>query len=111
MVTANGETEIETSGIWGEENSIQRGIDSYGGARFGQPSFQAGDEPLSVNGDDWARGNYDSERRPTNTGGVVDKLIFKVEEEIKGFENLIAERRRYLNELKEISSQLQQAEQ
>ncbi|MBD2491126.1 hypothetical protein [Aulosira sp. FACHB-615] len=111
MITENVEnTKSQAQRIWGNQEAVQPGADSYRSRGFGQESREDGIEPISISGDDWTGGNFTSSGGQGTPGGIVDRLITKVEGLIEESEYRTAELRKQLEELKQLSNQLHSLE-
>jgi hypothetical protein len=106
MVIENDKAEIEAQRTWGDKETVQPRTHSNGGTGTGRASVEIGGESFSTNRDDRERGNLINECGQATVGGIVDRLISKVSDEIEEFEQRTADRKKYLQELRELSEQL-----
>ena len=109
MVIADAEaesTQIQAQGTRGNETTIQPGTNGNGGSGFGRTSHETGNQSISNDRNDRAGGNSTNQRGQTVTGGILDRLISSVVEEITELEIRTADRKEYLKELESLSEQL-----
>lgn len=109
MVANNVEiAEIQAQRAWGDKETIQPGINPDRSRRIGQTSSEDGSQPFSAHRDDRERGNFIEQCGQATLGGIIDRLISKVSEEIEESESRTADLRNDLEELKELSKQFQE---
>ncbi|WP_158224917.1 hypothetical protein [Brunnivagina elsteri] len=106
MVSTDDEAQVKAQGTRGNEKTVQFGIDSDRSTGLRRESLEIGGKPLSVDRDDRTRGNFIDERRQAIPGGIVDRLISNVSEEIAEIEARLVDRTEYLKELKQLSQEL-----
>jgi hypothetical protein len=106
MVIENDKAEIEAPGTRGDKEAIQPRTHPDRSAGTRRASLETGSQPLSTNRDDRTGRNLINECGQATVGGIVDRLISKVSDEIEEFEQRTVDRKKYLQELRELSEEL-----
>lgn len=111
MIAENAEdTKSQTPRVWGDQKTIQSGINSDRSGRTGQTSRETRGEQVSTDRNDWTRRDFVDQCGQGTPGGIVDRLIEKLLTLIEDSENRTAELRKQLLELKSLSQQIKQPE-
>lgn len=108
MVIEDGKAKSEAQRTWGNEEAVQLGVDRSRSTRTGRASSKARREPFPPHRNDRAGRNLINQCGQATLGGIIDRLIAKVIDEIAESELRTADRKKYLLELQELSKQLRQ---
>ncbi len=106
MVVEDGKAQVETQGTRGDEKAVQFGADPNGREGTRRTGSQARGEPFAIDRNDRTRRDFINQYGQATLGGILDRLISKVTNEIAELEGRLVDRQDYLKELRELSSQL-----
>lgn len=111
MIAENAEsTKSQASRVRRNEEAIQFGADSNWSRGTGQTGRKNGIKSFPANRDDREGRNITGPGRQRTPGGIVDRLISKMKTLIEESENRTADLKEQLEELVQLSQQLQKRE-
>ncbi len=106
MVVEDDKAQSEAQRTWGNEETVQFRADRSGGTGTGRTSLETRGESIALNRNDRPGGNLINQCGQATLGGIIDRLIAKVIDEITDYEIRTADRKKYLLELQELSQEL-----